>query len=58
VTEKLTPKRFTTNILNGMAIGINLALISGALLGEIFKTLLPLFPAGQLVLNLICLIPC
>lgn len=52
MTEKLTAKKFTMNILNGAAIGIILALIPGALLGELFKALLPVFPAGQFVLNL------
>ena len=49
--ETLTAKKFTMNILNGVAIGTILALIPGALLGEIFKALLPVFPQGQFVLN-------
>lgn len=51
-TEKLTAKQFSMNILNGVAIGTVLALIPGALLGELFKALLPVFPQGQFVLDL------
>lgn len=46
--ETLTAKKFTMNILNGVAIGTILALIPGALLGEIFKTLLPVFNKDNL----------
>src|SRR5699024_11807027 len=49
--ETMTVKKFTMNVLNGVAIGIVLALIPGALLGELFKALLPVFPEGQFVLN-------
>lgn len=50
-TEKLTPKKYAMNVLNGLAIGTVVALIPGALLGELFKALLPVFPQGQFVLN-------
>lgn len=50
-TEKLTAKAYAMNVLNGLAIGTVVALIPGALLGELFKALLPVFPQGQLVLN-------
>lgn len=50
--EKMTSKKFSMNLLNGIAIGIVLALIPGALLGELFKALLPVFPQGQFVLDL------
>lgn len=49
--EKMTAKKFTMNVLNGLAIGTVLALIPGALLGELFKALLPIFPQGQFVLD-------
>lgn len=49
--EKMTVKKFIMNILNGIAIGTVLALIPGALLGELFKALLPIFPQGQFVLD-------
>lgn len=50
-TEKMTAKKFIMNVLNGIAIGTVLALIPGALLGELFKALLPIFPQGQFVLD-------
>lgn len=50
--EKMTARKFTMNILNGASIGIVLALIPGALLGELFKALLPVFPEGQFVLDI------
>src|SRR5699024_3870864 len=50
--EKITAGKFTMNILNGVSIGIVLALIPGALLGELFKALLPVFPEGQFVLDI------
>ncbi|MUV38159.1 hypothetical protein JNUCC1_01990 [Lentibacillus sp. JNUCC-1] len=49
--QTVTPKKFTMNVLNGVAIGTVLALIPGALLGELFKALLPFFPQGQFVLD-------
>lgn len=51
-TENVTAKQFSMNILNGVAIGTVLALIPGALLGELFKALLGVFPQGQFVLDL------
>ncbi|MEG0289198.1 MAG: PTS sugar transporter subunit IIC [Carnobacterium sp.] len=50
-TERLTPKKYAMNVLNGLAIGTVVALIPGALLGELFKALLPVFPQGEFVLN-------
>ncbi|RFA33056.1 hypothetical protein CAI16_15930 [Virgibacillus dokdonensis] len=50
-TETMTAKKFSMNVLNGLAIGTVLALIPGALLGELFKALLPIFPQGQFVLD-------
>lgn len=48
---KLTPKQFFMNILNGLALGTVIVLIPGALLGELFRALLPVFPAGEMILN-------
>ena len=39
--DKLTPKSFIMNLLNGSALGIVVALVPGALLGELFKALTP-----------------
>lgn len=49
--ERLTFKSYAMNVLNGLAIGTVVALIPGALLGELFKALLDVFPQGQLILN-------
>lgn len=40
-------RKFFNNLLNGMSIGIVVALIPNALLGEILKILIPYFPALQ-----------
>lgn len=50
-TEKITLKKYIMNVLNGLAIGTVVALIPGALLGELFKALLPIFPQGVFILN-------
>lgn len=49
--QKMTPKKFLMNVLNGVAIGDVVVLVPGALLGELFKALLPVFPQGQFILN-------
>lgn len=46
----MTAKMFTLNILNGLALGIVIALIPGALLGEISKALLQFAPWLQWVI--------
>ena len=47
--EKLTPKSFMMHLLNGSALGIVVALVPGALLGELFKALTPYCePLGML----------
>ena len=47
--EKLTPKSFIKHLLNGSALGIVVALVPGALLGELFKVLTPYCePLGML----------
>lgn len=40
---KQTPKSFTMNVLNGLALGTVIVLIPGAILGELMKALLPLW---------------
>lgn len=40
----MNAKKFMMNILNGIALGTVIALISGALLGELVKALTPSFP--------------
>lgn len=40
---KQTPKSFTMNVLNGLAMGTVVVLIPGAILGELMKTLLPMW---------------
>ncbi|WP_159649877.1 PTS transporter subunit IIC [Erysipelothrix aquatica] len=44
-------KGFGMKILNGIAVGSVVVLIPGALLNELFKALLPIFPQGQFVLD-------
>lgn len=44
-------KAFTLNILNGLALGVVIALIPGALLGEISKALFPHAPWLQMVIE-------
>jgi uncharacterized membrane protein len=45
-------KEFFSKLLNGMSIGIVVALIPNALLGEILKLLIPHFPALQQVFDI------
>ncbi len=40
---KQTPKSFTMNVLNGLAMGTVVVLIPGAILGELMKALLPMW---------------
>ncbi|MDE8125083.1 PTS sugar transporter subunit IIC [Erysipelothrix rhusiopathiae] len=49
--KKIFDKGFGMKVLNGVAIGSVVVLIPGALLNEIFKALLPIFPQGQFVLT-------
>lgn len=39
---KQTPKSFTMNVLNGLAMGTVVVLIPEAILGELMKALLPM----------------
>lgn len=43
---------FGLKILNGLAIGVVVGLVPSALLGELFKALLPVFPLGSNVIML------
>ncbi|WP_413628075.1 PTS sugar transporter subunit IIC [Fructilactobacillus vespulae] len=49
---KTTIKKHTMNILNGMAIGIIVALVPGAILNAIIKPLLPHAPFLSIILSL------
>lgn len=50
-----TAGSFTMKVLNGISIAVVVALVPQALLGELFKALLPVFPAGQTVIELVAL---
>ncbi|WP_312067499.1 PTS sugar transporter subunit IIC, partial [Exiguobacterium sp.] len=45
------PRQFAVHVLNGLSIGILVALIPGALLGELAKALLPYVSGAQHVLD-------
>ena len=49
--KKYSGKEFTMNVLNALALGVVVTLIPGALLGELVKALLPVFPQGQLIIQ-------
>ena len=51
MTQKMDLKTFVMNILNGVATGVVVVLIPGALLSEIFKALVGSFPQLTIVLN-------
>lgn len=53
--EKLTPGSFTTKVLNGISVAVIVALVPQALLGEVFKALLPVFPQGQTLIHMVSL---
>lgn len=42
-TMHMTPKQFVMNVLNGLALGVVVVLIPGAIFGELLKALLPLW---------------
>lgn len=47
MSEKIqgqSAKTFTMNVLNGIALGTVIVLIPGAILGELMKALLPMWP--------------
>lgn len=50
--QKTTLKEFTLNILNGISIGVIVALVPAALLGQIMKAILPIIPGVQTIMNL------
>ena len=43
--EKITFKKFTMNVLNGVALGTVLCLVPGALLGELLKYIAKVYPS-------------
>ncbi|MBU5593491.1 PTS sugar transporter subunit IIC [Clostridium sp. MSJ-4] len=51
-TQKMTGKDFFNKVLAGLSIGIVVALVPGALLGELAKALLPVFPAAQAIIDI------
>lgn len=53
--DLLTAGSFTMKVLNGISIAVVVALVPQALLGELFKALLPVFPAGRTVIELVSL---
>jgi uncharacterized protein len=50
--KKMTAKEFWNNILAGLSIGIVVALVPGALLGELAKALLPYFAGAQYLIDI------
>lgn len=53
---KVKAKEFLNRILNGLSIGIVIALIPNALLGELLKLIIPYIPQAKLILNITILI--
>lgn len=49
--QKISAKEFFNKVLAGLSIGIVVALVPGALLGELAKALLPIFPAVQGIID-------
>ncbi len=52
---RMTAGAFAMKVLNGISIAVVVALVPQALLGELFKALLPVFPAGQTIIDLVVL---
>ncbi|WLR55401.1 PTS sugar transporter subunit IIC [Mesobacillus subterraneus] len=50
--KKMTAKEFWNHILAGLSIGIVVALVPGALLGELAKALLPYFSGAQYIIDI------
>ncbi|WP_315118522.1 PTS sugar transporter subunit IIC [uncultured Clostridium sp.] len=48
----MSDKNFFNKILAGLSIGIVVALVPGALLGELAKALLPVFPGAKLIIDM------
>ncbi|AYE35270.1 PTS transporter subunit IIC [Clostridium septicum] len=53
---KVKPKEFLNKILNGLSIGIVIALIPNALLGELLKVVIPHFPQAKIIFDITILI--
>ncbi|MCF4007526.1 PTS sugar transporter subunit IIC [Corynebacterium uropygiale] len=45
--------QFTMKVLNGISLAVVVTLVPQALLGELLKALLPIFPAGQPIISLV-----
>lgn len=54
-TAPMTPKTFTNNVLVGMSIGIVVALVPWALLGNLSKALIPHVPFAATILMMVTL---
>lgn len=52
-TTRMSAGAFTMNVLNGISLAVVVTLVPQALLGELLKALLPVFPAGQGLINLV-----
>lgn len=50
-TKHYSAKEFTMTVLNALALGVVVTLIPGALLGELTRALLPVFPQGQTIIQ-------
>ena len=55
--ERYSPRmglgEFTMNVLNGISVAVVVALVPQALLGELFKALLPVFPQGKEIIGMV-----
>ncbi|MGV2643556.1 regulator, partial [Clostridium perfringens] len=49
--DKMTAKQFSDKLLTGLSIGIVVALIPNALLGELLKAIIPHFAPAQTILD-------
>jgi uncharacterized membrane protein len=49
MTEKITGRQFIMNILNGVSLGVVVALIPSALVGQLMQALQPIFPAATTI---------
>lgn len=51
----MSPGAFTMKVLQGISVAVVVALVPQALLGELFRALLPVFPQGQTIIQLVSL---
>jgi uncharacterized membrane protein len=52
MNPKMTGKQFTMKVLNGISLGVVVALIPSALVGQLMKALLPIFPAAAEIITM------